>query len=167
MDMDDETDNLTKVHIDLPNHWWYKGESFWAKPLGDGLFEIHNVPFCAYGLNCRDVVHATADAPDLKPEIRSVVRRSGNKTVRIFFPEELDKEKQSPYLAELERMDTWVERANESVVCININPTADYDAVCKLLAQRETDGVLEYETCEERSPSSFDDLPDDETDNEA
>jgi len=160
--MSDNAESLTKVHIDLPNHWWYKGESLWAKPLGDDLFEIQNVPFCAYGLNCRDVVHATADAPDLKPEIRAVVRRSGNKTVRIFFGDELNKEEQKPYLAELERMDTWVERANESVVCLNINPTANYENICKLLSQRESEDVFEYETCEERASGSFDDIPESE-----
>ena len=26
-----DTEGLTKVHIDLPNHWWFKGESLWAK----------------------------------------------------------------------------------------------------------------------------------------
>lgn len=48
---------------------WFTGESFWAKPPGNDLNEIQIGPFWAYGLNCRDVVHATANAPDLIPEI--------------------------------------------------------------------------------------------------
>jgi Domain of unknown function (DUF4265) len=153
-------DDLTKVHLDLPNHWWFKGESLWAKDLGGDLYEIQNVPFCAYGLNCKDVVFATADAPDLKPEVRSVVRRSGCRTLRLFFMQEPpDKQAQQPYLDELSTMDAWVERANARVVCVNVNPTADYDAICQHLTQLEASEVLEYETCEERIPGSFDDAP--------
>jgi hypothetical protein len=48
--MNETADNLTKVCIDLPNHWWLKGESFWAKPLGaeveraNATFVALNVP---------------------------------------------------------------------------------------------------------------------------
>jgi len=158
------SDNLTKVHIDLPNHWWFKGESLWAKSLGNDLYEIQNIPFCAYGLNCRDVVLATADAPDLKPEIRSVVRHSGNKTVRVFFADEVLKDQQQPYLEKMQSIGAWFERAKPSVVCINVEPATDYELFCKHLVQLESDGILEYETCEERISGSFDDLPESEQD---
>jgi Domain of unknown function (DUF4265) len=82
--MTDTTSDLTKVHLDLPNHWWFKGESLWAKSLGNDLYEIQNVPYCAYGLNCGDVVRATTDNPELKPEVREVINKSGNMSgVRI------------------------------------------------------------------------------------
>jgi hypothetical protein len=153
-------EGLTKVHIDLPNHWWFKGESLWAKPLGDDLYEIQNVPFCAYGLNCRDVVRATPDAPDLKPEIREVVRRSGNRTLRAHFTaDEPDLDAQTPHLEAIAAMDAWVERANPKFVCINVNPTADYDRIRDHLDNLQSAGELEYETCEARAPGSFDDLP--------
>jgi len=157
-----DTEGLTKVHIDLPNHWWFKGESLWAKDLGDDLYEIQNVPFCAYGLNCLDVVHAIADDADLKPEIRSVVRRSGNQTARLFFDDESTREQQKPYLDKIISMGAWTERANESVVCVNIPASANYESICDYLAQLEVEEVLDFETCEERVPGSFDDLPEDE-----
>lgn len=31
--------DLTKLHIDLPNHWATGGESLWARSLGDDLYE--------------------------------------------------------------------------------------------------------------------------------
>lgn len=37
-------EELTKVLIDLPNHWRLKGESFWAKPLGGDRYALQNVP---------------------------------------------------------------------------------------------------------------------------
>lgn len=158
---------LVKVHLDLPNHWWFKGESLWAKSLGDDLYEIQNVPYCAYGLNCGDVVRATADASDLKPEVREVVRRSGNRTLRICFSDELTKEQQQPCLEALESLGTWVERANAQFVCVNVPPAADYASVEAYLAEQEGAGTLEYETCEARAPGSFDDLPSEDDEDEA
>lgn len=155
------SDNLTKVYVDLPNHWWFNGESLWAKDLGDDLYEIHNIPFCAYGLNCRDVVRATADAENLKPEIRKVVRRSGNQTLRVSFSgSKMPKEQQGTYIEAIEVLGAWVERATSTFICINVPPEASYAEVRAYLDQQEATGALSYETCEERAPGSFDDLPD-------
>jgi hypothetical protein len=88
----DDAEALIKVHVDLPNHWLVKGEAIWALSLGDDLYEIRSVPFGAYGLNCLDVVLATADSPSLKPEIRKVIRRSGHRTSRLMFHEGITKE---------------------------------------------------------------------------
>lgn len=162
--MNDESDDLTKVHLDLPNHWWFKGESLWAKHLGDDLYEIQNIPFCAYGLNCGDVVRATPDAPDQSPEVREVVRRSGNRTLRVTF--NVDKERQTPYLETIESMGAWIERADSDFICINVPPAASYEKVRDYLAQEEANGSLEYETCEERLPGSFDDTPESEGDDD-
>lgn len=35
--MSTDDDELTKVYVDLPNHWAVGGESLWARPLGDDL----------------------------------------------------------------------------------------------------------------------------------
>jgi hypothetical protein len=157
--MKDSDPELTKVHVDLPNHWWHKGESLWARPLGDDAYEIDNIPFCAYALNCGDVVLATPDAPDLKPEVRSVLRRSGNQTMRMSFCDQLSKEEQQPVIAALESMGTEVERVTAQFVCISVPPTTDLQAVRGYLVAQESAGILEYETCEERVAGSFDDRP--------
>jgi hypothetical protein len=157
--MSDTDANLTKVHLDLPNHWWLKGESLWAKRLGNDLYEIQNIPCCAYGLNFGDVVRATSDAPDLKPEVRAVVTRSGNRTARISFCDKLSKEQQQPVLVTLVSMGTEIERATFKFVCVSVPPSVSYDSVCTYLAEQEKVGSLEYETCEERVPGSFDDRP--------
>jgi hypothetical protein len=160
--MSDESDGLTKVHVDLPNHWWMKGESMWAEPLANDLYEIRNVPFCAYGLNFGDVVLATAGEPGLKPEIRSVVRRSGNSTLRINFDAAVDRAQQTVVLYLLCAMGVAVERANDRFVCLDVPPEVDYQAVRTLLVAQETEGLLEYETCEARIEGSFDDRPSEE-----
>ena len=161
--MSDDEDLLTKVHIDLPHHWATGGESLWALPLGNDLYEIRNAPFHAYGLNWGDVVKAYSDDPDLKPEVREVVGKSGNRTLRVFFEEELNQERQDEILSSLQYLDLSWERANDKFVAIDVHPGADYKAVCNKLWELEKKGLLAYETCEAREPGSFDDVaPDDE-----
>src|SRR5438046_10028757 len=80
-------EDLTKIVVDLPNHWATGGEGMWAKPLGKDLYEIRNVPFHAYGLNFGDVVRAVEPAPDKKPVVSELVRRSGHRTLRVLFSE--------------------------------------------------------------------------------
>lgn len=157
--MNETADNLTKVCIDLPNHWWLKGESFWAKPLGGDLYELQNVPFCAYGLNFGDTVRAVSASPELKPEITEVVERSGNQTLRVSFA--IEREQQAHCIEHLQALGAEVERANATFVALNVPPSVDIDALLDHLDEQEALGVLHFETCEERVPGSFDDRPDD------
>lgn len=152
-------ESLTKLFIDLPNHWATGGESLWALPLGGDLYEIRNTPFHAYGINWGDIVRAHSDDPQLKPEVREVVTPSGNKTLRIFLNKQLDREQQEAILSSLQYLDISWERANDHFVAIDIQPESDYQAVCDKLMALELDGALEYETCEARWPGSFDDSP--------
>lgn len=48
----------------------------------------------------------------------------------------------------------------------HILPSADYDTICEKLSELEAEAILEFETCEERVPGSFDDLPEVEPENE-
>jgi len=62
-------ENLVKVFFDLSGdteHEWHgsQAELVWAKPVGDGKFEILNSPFHAYGVSFEDIVSATPDPDD-------------------------------------------------------------------------------------------------------
>lgn len=160
--MSDDEDSLTKVHIDLPHHWATGGESLWALPLGDDLYELRNAPFYAYGLNWGDVVRAYSEDTDLKPEVREVVNTSGHRTLRVFFGDELNQERQNEILSSLQYLDLSWERATDKFVAIDVHPSSDYQAVCDKLWELEKKGRLSYETCEAREPGSFDDLLEDE-----
>jgi hypothetical protein len=160
--MSEQDESLTKVHIDLPHHWATGGESLWALPLGNDLYEIRNAPFHAYGINWGDVVRATEDHPDLIPEVREVVTPSGNKTLRVFFNRSLSRDKQDAVLSSLQHLDYSWERADDFFVAIDVHPGADYQAICDELWKLEESGTLEYETCEPRVDGSFDDAPSEE-----
>jgi hypothetical protein len=84
-----EQEELTKVHIDLPNNPHSGGEALWAKALGDDLYELRNNPFYAYGLNFLDVVHAIPRAQDQKPSVLKIVRRSGHRTIWVTFTDDV------------------------------------------------------------------------------
>ena len=153
------TENLEKIHIDLPNHWAIGGESMWATPLGNDLFRIENIPFFAYGLNFLDVVKATSDSVELIPEIRNVVTVSGHRTYRIMFDKEVLREKQVSLLEALECYDAAYERANATDIAIDIKPGGDHLSVYDKLDKYEEQKYLSFETCEARVEGSFDDSP--------
>lgn len=155
-----EDEKLTKVHVDLPNHWATSGESVWACDLGGDIYEIRNVPFYAYDLNFRDVVEAVAESPDLKPEVRRVVRRSGNRTMRIFFNEDTTPERRRELLETLKPLLVSYEGATERLFALDIEPGADLAVIRAELDVWEREGWAEYETCEARVAGSFDDADD-------
>jgi Domain of unknown function (DUF4265) len=152
-------ENLIKLHIDLPNHWAIGGESLWATSLGNDLYRIENVPFFAYGLNFLDIVRATADSPELKPEIREVVTASGHRTYRVIFNKDVERDNQATLLESLEKFGASYERADGINVSIDIKPSGDHDAVFDKLDEYEEKGFLSFETCESRIEGSFDDVP--------
>jgi hypothetical protein len=154
--VDTENDNLTKIYIDLPEHWATSGESVWARALGGDLYEVDNVPFHAYGINWKDVVRAVAPDAGSKPRVVEVVKPGGHRTLRFFFSKDLADEEQGAFLARIRELGADIERADARLVAVDVPPEADYNNTCDLLALLERDGVLEYETCELRVPGRFD-----------
>ena len=151
-------EGLVKLHIDLPNHWAIGGEYLWAEPLGNDLFKIQNVPFYAYGLNYWDIVIATPESEDLGPEIRKLVETGGHRTLRFYFKQEVDRSQQEEILNSLLTNGASCERADASLIAIDIKPDGDYMAVFNKLEIYFEKDILFFETCEERAEGSFDDL---------
>jgi len=157
------TDDLTKVHIDLPNHWAVGGESLWAASLGNNRYRVDNVPFYAYNVNYQDVVEAQVAAPDLKPSVLRVVERSGHQTLRVLFAEDVPEEHRVQRMASLAELHVEYERATSRLFALDVLPGANIEIVRSRLDEWERDGFLEYETCEARVPDSFDDAPEEAT----
>lgn len=155
---------LTKILVDLPNHWAIGIESMWARPLGADLYELRNVPVHAYGLNFLDVVEALPSPQVGKPVVCRVVERGGHRTLRVMFNDACAMEKRVPMLASLRAWGASVEGATKTLFAIDVEPAGDYDAICARLWDWEREGLLEFETCEERAPGSFDDAPEEPLD---
>ena len=153
-----EEEPLTMVHISLPNHWATDGESLWALPLGDDLYEIRNIPFYAYFINWGDVVKAPENEDQI-PEVKEVVRTSGHETFRVVFDSKLNQEAQLSILSSLESFDLSWERCNDCYVALDLHVETNYDAVYDRLSELKRDEILAFETCEARVPGEFDAIP--------
>jgi hypothetical protein len=149
-------DNLEKIYVDLPNHWAVGGESMWAKPLGNNLCQIDNIPFYAYGINYRDIVKVDSSNETKKPLVLEVVEPSGYNTLRIVFDKKFDKAQQNKLFEALKDYKADVERASEQYVALSVAPNGDYDAVYDKLTKLEQNGLLEFETCEAKNSNNFD-----------
>ncbi|MDX2248414.1 MAG: DUF4265 domain-containing protein [Bacteroidia bacterium] len=152
-------EELGKIHIDLPNHWATGGESFWATPLGDDLFRLENVPFYAYGLNFHDIVRATCDSEEQKPEIREIVAMSGHRTFRVYFEKNIERPIQEEILDSMRDLKISYERATKTFVSLDMQPEGNYQAVFDKLDELEQQNILVFETCDAKREGSFDDLP--------
>ena len=152
-------DEFVKVHIDLPNHWAIGGESMWAKPLGDNLYQIENVPFYAYGLNYKDIVLATPDSEGVIPEIRKLIEPSGHRTFRLFFEKHVNKGEQEEILNSMKNLKISAERCNSIYIALDLKSDGNYHAVYDKLEELLKKNIIGFETCEARVKDSFDDVP--------
>jgi uncharacterized protein DUF4265 len=156
-------EQLTKVHIDLPNHWGTGGESLWASNLGADRYRIENIPFYAYNLNLYDVVEARPSAPDLKPSVLRVLERSGHNTIRVLFSKDVGEADRIGHLYAMRELHVEFERCSARYFALDLEPDADVGHVRERLDTLQAAGCLEYETCEARMLGSFDDAPGGET----
>ncbi|HEX5501347.1 MAG TPA: DUF4265 domain-containing protein [Thermomicrobiales bacterium] len=144
--MASSAEGFVKIVANLPEDEEVDSESFWAKPLGDDLYELNNVPFRAYDLHPYDVVRAVSPRPDRIPEIIEVVRRSGHKTLRVLMEEATPADEVRRLLETLNAMKASYERGSRRFYAFDVEPEADYQAVCDQLWQWEQEGLLQYET---------------------
>ncbi|MCC9657983.1 DUF4265 domain-containing protein [Rhodopirellula halodulae] len=153
------SDSGVQVYVPLPNYASIGGETFWADQVGISLYRIANVPLWAYGLNYHDVVRATPDAEGILT-IDEVVESSGHRTLRLMFPSDIGAEQQGELLRKIYQPGgVTFERANGSLVAINIAPESDYLSVFDQLEAWADSGLLDFETFHARVEGSFDDAP--------
>jgi hypothetical protein len=126
--------NLVKVTIALKDDA-YAVETLWAAPVGDGRYQLRNVPFLAYGFSEDDVVTAAEDNGRLV--VADVAKRSGHSTYRIFLPEPTDEIVFAPLWKPLADLGCTYERANMRLIAIDVPPDTDVYAVYEVLEHGE------------------------------
>lgn len=111
-------------------------ETLWAFNLGDDTYQLDNSPFYAYGVSIGDIVQADPVTGDAFPIFRCVIKKSGNKTIRIIFHHPV--EKGNPSEAVLNRLTALgcsYEGANKIYVAVTIPTEVDLVAICGYLQQ--------------------------------
>ena len=119
-------------------------ETLWAKPLGDGTYQLRNTPFYFYGASFQDVVRA-APAADGMLEFQEVVEPSGSSTYRIMVRERVEQEQFDSFWQPLGELGCSLERAKGRFYAVDAPPGVDLDQVAALLARGEEKQAWDWE----------------------
>ncbi len=116
-------------------------EGLWALPVGEGLFQIDNVPFFARGIAHGDIVSATFEQQELR--FQEVVRPSGHSTLRLIIYDEKD----IPSVrALLEELGCSIERSHiPGLISVDVPPTVSLAVLRKILDEGEAQERWGYE----------------------
>jgi Domain of unknown function (DUF4265) len=112
-------------------------ETLWAYDLGNDRYRLDNSPFYAYSVSVGDVVLAPVDPNEGRPRYQRVLKKSGNRTVRVILDPPLTNGNYSDeVILELLSLGCSYEGANPGYLCIVIPPESDFALVCERLAAR-------------------------------
>ena len=113
-------------------------ETLWAHVLGCDRYRLDNSPFYVYGVSAEDTVFAPHDDTEGFPTFRSVVSKSGNRTVRVIFdPPVVTGNESDSVLQGLVALGCDFEGANPRYVVVNVPPRVNLRAVVRYLVERE------------------------------
>lgn len=111
-------------------------ETLWATPTSDGFYVLDNVPWYALRVSEGDVVEALPDATGFL-EMTRVVRKSGNRTIRVIL-ELIDPSREwtfeSATLVEgIRGLGCEIENMNNKLVAFTVPPGVELLAVGTLI----------------------------------
>jgi Domain of unknown function (DUF4265) len=111
-------------------------ETLWAFDLGDDRYRLDNTPFYAYSVSLGDVVYAPADPDDGRPTYHSVLEKSGNRTIRVFFDDPIQPGSESDRLLhELVTLGCEFEGANKRYIAVTVPPRVELATVRDFLVE--------------------------------
>jgi Domain of unknown function (DUF4265) len=146
MAVENTKDGLVKIIFDVADDTFgVGGERVWAKPLGEDLYEIQNTPWHTCDINWGDVVKAIPEATNQWPKLLEVVRRSGHRTLHLYFLKATDDEKDA-VLKSLKEWKASYENYDNKLYALDVEPNGDFDGLCDYLDQWEKDDKLSYRT---------------------
>jgi len=113
-------------------------ETLWATALGNDEYKLDNSPFYAYSVSWEDVVYAPVDPDEGRPTFVRVLRKSGNRTVRVIFdPPVAEGNASAAVLQGLVELGCTYEGANRGYVSVNVPPSTKLEDVRKYLIERD------------------------------
>ncbi|MEO6458394.1 MAG: DUF4265 domain-containing protein [Chloroflexia bacterium] len=142
-----EHSGLVKIWAAEPDN--EGGESFWARPLGNSLYEIQNIVMFAPGLHPLDIVRCK-EVEDMLPEVIEVVSASGWKSVGIIFREDTSatEDNHIDVMWTLRQHGCASEKAERLRFAFAIPPEADFEKILQFLQEQEEQGILYFDDLE-------------------
>jgi Domain of unknown function (DUF4265) len=105
-------------------------ETLWATSLGNDEYKLDNSPFYAYSVSWEDVVYAPFDLIEERPMFQRVIKKSGNRTVRVIFDPPVEAGNASDQLLQgLVALGCSYEGADRAYMSINIPADVQLEAV--------------------------------------
>ena len=115
-------------------------ETLWAFDLGGGQYRLDNLPWYAYRVSLGDVIEAAADDNGQLQMLR-VVRKSGNRTLRLFFN---GADLHTNWPEEIQDIMDWLvehgcsyEGANRRYQAVNVPPAVNLGSVATFLTEAD------------------------------
>jgi hypothetical protein len=134
--MPDSAAGLVKIVLKAKNGDHEDVETLWAKQVGPNIYVLDNPPWYAYGVSAGDLLEALPTKEDPRPLVRRVLRKSGNRTVRVILNPPIDESNASQAILDrLREMGCDHEGANRSYFAVNLPPAVDFEAVCRFLTE--------------------------------
>ncbi|HEV2765362.1 MAG TPA: DUF4265 domain-containing protein [Pyrinomonadaceae bacterium] len=110
-----------------------RAERLPASPVGANSYRLEVSPSFAYSVSHGDVVRAERGAGS-RLRFAEVVRKSGNRTLRLLFSRfSVTSEAARPILEELEQLGCRHEHTQEFVLCVNVPREVELIAVVEFL----------------------------------
>ena len=149
-------DELCKIEIRLSpaaRQGGFETESLWARPVGNGLYELQSIPFFEYNLKLKDVVRCESEADGLR--FVEVVKASGQETLRVFFGEEAAPEFVVSSISYIRKRGGVVEPGAERMFAVSVPSWTILEEVDEELSNRDTEGWISFESgSRKRTPSN-------------
>jgi len=111
-------------------------ELVWAKPLGNHLYRVENVPEDIVDVDLHDVVKCVL-VNDQLPLITEIVEASGNRTLRVKFRQEAPAQEVVEVISNLRSQNVFYEQSGERRFMFNIEPAMNYDSIRDYLKSKE------------------------------
>ncbi|MDO5680638.1 MAG: DUF4265 domain-containing protein [Pelistega sp.] len=116
-------------------------ESLWINEINDRLYEIDNIPFYTRDVSLGDIVSATQEEGILY--FRSVIRDSGNSTLRVIF---FDEERSNVCVIDyLKQLGCEVEFFSKKFIAVSIKKAEELADVISYLEAQAAEEILDYE----------------------
>jgi len=119
------------------------GESLWAAQVGPNLYELRNSPWHVRTVNWLDVVEAVSEAENQLPEFVKVHKRSGHRTIHVYFLDD-GQSRSDEILQRCNELGCTWEGMDDRMFALDFPPEFDVDPAIEYLELLQESSVANW-----------------------